>query len=68
MVFESNQMHGVSAYEWNQYIRYFNLYDKATLRKLHSIRKQEYHNSLLTFIKKNLGKKYDISARKLLKL
>jgi hypothetical protein len=39
MIFESNQMHGVSLYEWKQYINYFDLYGKVTLRKLNYIRK-----------------------------
>jgi hypothetical protein len=68
MVFESNQAYGVSIYDWNQYIKYFNLYDKVTLRKLNSSRKSELHHSFLNFVKKNLGKKYDINAMKFLKL
>ena len=68
MVFESNQMHGVSIYDWKQYINYFDLYGKVTLRKLNYIRKTEAQTSLLQFMKKNLGKKYDIGAMKLLKL
>lgn len=67
MVFESNQMHGVSVYDWKQYISYFDLYGKVTLRKLQYVRKAEAQASLLKFVKKNLGKKYEISALKLLK-
>ncbi len=58
----------MSIFDWNQYIRFFNLYDKVTLRKLYSPRKQEMHHTLLSFVRKNLGKKYDLSAYKLLKL
>jgi Cys-tRNA synthase (O-phospho-L-seryl-tRNA:Cys-tRNA synthase) len=58
MVFEANQMHGVAIYDWKQYITYFNLYEQVTLRKLHYIRKPEAQNTLLQFVKKQLGKKY----------
>jgi len=58
MVFESNQMHGVSVYDWKQYIQYFDLYRKVCFRKLNYIRKAEAQTALLSFIKKNLGKKY----------
>lgn len=68
MVFECNQMHGVSIYDWKQYITYFDLYGKVTLRKLNYIRKAEAQTTLLTFMKKNLGKKYDLGAMKLLKM
>lgn len=61
-------MHGVSLYDWKHYISYFNLYNKVTLRKLNYIRKAEAQANLLAFMKKNLGKKYEISAYKLLKL
>lgn len=61
-------MYGVSVYEWGQYIRYFDLYDKVVLRKLYYTRKSELHHNLLNFVKKNIGKKYDLSASKLLKL
>ena len=43
MVFESNQMYGVSIYDWRQYIQYFNLYEKISLRKLHYIKKLDVH-------------------------
>lgn len=66
MVFEANQMHGVAIYDWKQYITYFNLYEQVTLRKLHYIRKPEAQNTLLQFVKKQLGKKYQLSAIKLL--
>ncbi len=39
MIFESNQMYGVSIYDWKQYIQYFNLYEKIALRRLHYIKK-----------------------------
>lgn len=61
-------MHGVSVFEWNQYIRYFDLYEKVSLRKLNSVKKTDLHYPLLTFVKKNLGKSYEIGASKLLKL
>ena len=66
MVFEANQMHGVAIYDWKQYIAYFNLYEQVTVRKLHYIRKPEAQNTLLKFVKKQLGKKYQLSASKLL--
>ena len=66
MVFESNQMHGVSIYDWKQYIRYFDLYGQVTIRKLNYIRKTEAQATLLSFMKKNLGRKYEISLGKLL--
>ena len=66
MVFESNQMHGVSIYDWKQYIQYFDLYGQVTLRKLNYIRKAEAQATLLSFMKKNLGRKYDIGLGKLL--
>ena len=68
MVFESNAIHGVSVFEWNQYIRYFDLYEKVSVRKLNSVKKIDFHYPLLTFVKKNLGKSYEIGASKLLKL
>ena len=68
MVFESNQMHGVAVFEWNQYIRYFDLYEKVSLRKLHYIKKADLHYPLLGFVKRNLGKNYDIGAHKFFKL
>lgn len=61
-------MNGVSIYDWKQYITYFDLYGKVTLRKLNYIRKAEAQATLLQFMKKNLGKKYDLTAFKLLKL
>jgi hypothetical protein len=48
----------VAIYDWKQYITYFNLYEQVTLRKLHYIRKPEAQNTLLQFVKKQLGKKY----------
>lgn len=68
MVFESNAIHGVAVFEWGQYIRYFDLYKKVTLRKLNYLRKPELHHSFLNFAKKNLGKNYDIGAHKFFKL
>lgn len=41
MVFESNQMYGVSIYDWRQYIQYFDLYQKITIRKLDYIKKAD---------------------------
>jgi len=66
MVFESNQMHGVSIYDWKQYIQYFDLYGKVTIRKLNYIRKVEAQATLLSFMKKNIGKKYDLTLGKLI--
>ena len=60
-------MHGVSIYDWKQYITYFDLYSRVALRKLNYIRKEEAQTSLLHFMKKNLGKKYEIGPMKLLK-
>ncbi len=34
-------MYGVSIYDWKQYVQYFNLYEKITLRKLHYIKKAD---------------------------
>lgn len=51
-------MQGVSIYDWKQYVTYFDLYEKITVRKLHYIRKTEAQTTLLQFMKKNLGKKY----------
>lgn len=51
-------MHGVSIYDWKQYIQYFDLYRKVSFRKFNYIRKAEAQATLLKFIKKNLGKKY----------
>ena len=48
-------------------MRYFDLYEKVTLRKLNFVRKNEMHHALLNFVKKNIGRKYDIGAAKLLK-
>ena len=67
MVFESNFNFGVSAFTWKNYIRCFDLYEQVTIRKLNYIKKEEAHQILLNFVKKNLGKKYEISAAKLLK-
>ena len=68
MVFESNQLFGVSIYQWRQYLRYFDLYERVSIRKLNYARKSEIHHLLLKFVKKNLGKKYDINAMKFLRL
>lgn len=68
MVFESNQMYGVSIYEWKQYIQYFDLYQKITWRKLSYIKKADVIRELLNFIKKNLGKNYELSLGKLVAL
>jgi hypothetical protein len=38
----------------------------VTLRKLKTWRKKELHCSLLEFAKKNIGRKYDMGAYKLL--
>ena len=65
MVFESNQLYGVSIYNWRQYIQYFDLYQKITIRKLEYIKKADVQRELLTFVKKNLGKKYEINFKKL---
>ena len=66
MVFEANQNDGVALYKWNKYVKYFNLYQKIVFRKLKCWRKKELHHTLLSFAKKNLGKKFDIGAYKLL--
>ena len=58
MVFESNQMYGVSIYDWRQYIQYFDLYHKVSLRKLNYIKKADVQSQLLNFVKKNIGKSY----------
>jgi len=58
MIFESNRMHGVTLYEWKQYINYFDLYGRVTIRKLNYIRKTDAQATLLNFVKKNLGKNY----------
>lgn len=65
MIFESNQMSGVALFEWNQYVRHFNLYDKITARKLISPRKAEFEHNLLKFVKINLGRKYELNISKL---
>jgi hypothetical protein len=39
MVFESNEMYGVSIFGWKEYVSFFNLYGKIALRKLNYIRK-----------------------------
>lgn len=60
-------MHGVSIYDWSQYITHFDLYKKVSYRKFNYIRKAEAQAALLNFIKKNLGKKYEIGPLKLMK-
>lgn len=60
-------MHGVSIYDWKQFITYFDLYTQVSFRKLNYIRKAEAQTALLNFIKKNLGKKYEIGPMKILK-
>ena len=67
MVFESNFSQGVTAYSGRNYIKCFDLYEQVTMRKLNYIKKEEAHQLLFNFVKKNLGKKYEISAAKLLK-
>lgn len=66
MVFEANQGDGVALYRWGKFVRYFNLYKKITYRKLKTWRKKELHECFLKFAKKNMGKKFDIGAYKLL--
>ena len=66
MVFESNQMHGVAIYNWNQYINYFDLYGKVALRRLNFMRKAEIQPKLIQFARHNIGQKYELSASKLL--
>jgi len=34
-------MYGVSIYNWRQYIQYFDLYQKITIRKLEYIKKSD---------------------------
>ena len=68
MIFESNQMYGVSIYDWKQYIQYFDLYQKITIRKLQYIKKVDVQRELLNFVKKNLGKNYEINFSKLVAL
>ena len=68
MVFESNPSYGVSMFKWYEYLLYFNLYQKINLRKLNYVRKAEVQQSLLRFAKKNLGRKYDIGALKMMKI
>lgn len=68
MIFESNQMYGVSIYDWKQYIQYFDLYQKITIRKLQYIKKADVQRQLLNFVKKNLGKNYEINFSKLVAL
>lgn len=65
MVFESNMATGVSLFEWNQYVKHFNLYDKITYRKLVSPRKSELEHDLLKFAKMTLGRKYQLNISKL---
>ena len=66
MVFEANQNDGVAVYAWRKFVKYFNLYQKIAFRKLKSPRKKELHHSLLSFARKNVGKKFDIGAYKVL--
>ena len=68
MIFESNQMYGVSIYDWKQYIQYFDLYQKITIRKLDYIKKADVQREMLNFVKKNLGKNYEINFSKLVAL
>jgi len=68
MIFESNQMYGVSIYDWKQYIQYFDLYQKITIRKLEYIKKADVQREMLNFVKKNLGKNYEINFSKLVAL
>jgi hypothetical protein len=68
MVFESNQMYGVSVYDWRQYIQYFDLYQKITLRKLNYIKKADAQRQLLDFVKNTIGKKYEINMNKFIAL
>lgn len=68
MIFESNQMYGVSIYDWKQYIQYFDLYQKITIRKLDYIKKADVQRELLNFVRKNLGKNYEINFSKLVAL
>ena len=53
-------------FRWNEFLYFFNLYQKVTLRKLNYLRKPEAQQSLIQFAKKNLGKKYDIGAVKMM--
>ena len=55
-------------FKWYEYLLYFNLYQKINLRKLNYVRKAEVQQSLLRFAKKNLGRKYDIGALKMMKI
>lgn len=66
VVFETNQHSGVAMFEWHQYIKAFNLYQKVTYRRLVSHRKAEIEHDLLKFVKLNLGRKYSINLSKLL--
>jgi len=59
-------MHGVAVYNWNQYINYFDLYNKVALRRLNFMRKAEIQSKLTQFAKHNIGQKYELSASKLL--
>jgi hypothetical protein len=61
-------MYGVSIYDWKQYISYFDLYEKVTLRRLNYVKKCDVQAQLLTFVKKNLGKTYEINMNKLITL
>ena len=66
MVFQANQLHGVAIYDWPQYIAYFDLYGKVALRRLYYNKKEEVQPKLVQFVRHNLGKKYQLSASKLL--
>lgn len=68
MVFESNPSYGVCLFGWHEFLLYFNLYQRITLRKLNFIRKYEAQQSLIEFAKRNLGRKYEIGALKMLSL
>ena len=55
-------------FRWYEFILYFNLYQKVTLRKLNYLRKAEVQQSLIKVARNSLGKKYDIGALKMLKM
>jgi len=59
-------MYGVSIYEWKQYIQFFDLYQRITIRKLDYIKKADVQRELLNFVKHNLGKNYEINLSKLI--
>ena len=59
---------GVCLYDWKQYIRYFDRYEKVAFRKLYCSEREKKSKKLFEFVKKNKGKKYELNARKILKL